>query len=152
MWFRRRLELKLRAWLGMKKRGLPHRERQYTGPFPDGPWGEVDKAFSYHRRDKTPRHRLNRLAQEQAKNLGQYSLPWLDEKSCTAVCAEWSVARLAQFPRRHARDMPRDESTPIIVLQLGQHAALLDGHTRVNKWANDGAVGLRRVIVVRLRN
>ena len=131
------------------RRALPHHDQQYTGPFADGPWGDIEKAFSYHKRDSTPRQHLNRRAQEEAVRVGQRNLPWLDESSSTAVYEDWPVARLAQLPRAHERDEPRDESMPVIILQIGQKAGLLDGHTRVNKWAKDPGSTARRVIVVR---
>jgi hypothetical protein len=131
------------------RRGLPHHDQQYTGPFADGPWGDIEKAFSYHKRDSTPREHLNRRAQEEAARLGERDLPWLDEDSSSAVYEDWPVARLAELPRAHERDLPRDESTPVVILQIDTKAALLDGHTRVNKWAKEPGGGARRVVVVR---
>jgi hypothetical protein len=56
------------------------------------------------------------------------------------------------LPRRHNRYIPRDEDAPVIILQIGEKAALLDGHTRVNKWMRERAIGLRRVVVLRPRD
>ena len=133
----------------VERRGLPHHDQQYAGPFADGVWGDIERAFSYHRRDSTPRQHLNRRAQEEASRLGESALPWLDESSCSAVYEEWPIARLAELPRAHQRDLPRDESIPVIVLQIGHKAALLDGHTRVNKWAKEAGGDFRTVVVVR---
>lgn len=153
MWPRGSLIKKLQSWFRRRKsRTRPHRNQQATGNFADGPWGEIEKAFSYHKRPLTPRQHLNRRAHEEAIRLGQPALPWLDENSCTAVYEDWPVARLVQLHRAHDRDLPRDESVPVVILEIGQNAGLLDGHTRVNKWAKGPASGIRRVVVVRPRD
>lgn len=146
-WFYKRIYRKLKARLPIEERGQPYRPRRYTGPFSEGLWGTVERAFSYSKGDG-PWSQINRRAREEFARLGLSGLPPLDRGSCAVALHRWPVSRLAAIPRSHDRDRPRSERTPVIVLQIGPYAALLDGHTRVNKWSKAQAKKSKPVIVI----
>jgi hypothetical protein len=142
-------ELRVRSLLRMKKRGVRFKDQRFTGPFKDGLWGEVERALSYHSGDQSPLHALNRLIHEEAQVLGSSLPAWIDENTYEITNEYWATERLVQLSRRHDRDLPRDENSPIIVCNIGTHSFLVDGHTRVNKWTKRKADRQHLVLVVR---
>jgi hypothetical protein len=147
--FRHDLEVRLRKIFKMKKKGFRFKKEQYAGPFKDGLWGEVERALSYHSVAVTPLRTLNNLIEKQARLLGFSCTEPIDVTAAVVTSESWPTERLAQLPRMHDRDLPRDEDYPILIYHADEVTAILDGHTRVNKWARGRASGDRWVLVVR---
>jgi hypothetical protein len=149
-WVYKQFHRKVRSRLPIRVRGRRYRPLRYTGPFTDGLWGEIERAFAYSKGDGVPRDQLNRRAREEAGRLGILTLPFLTEESCTVALEDWPISRLATLYRAHDLDRPRSDKVPVIVLVAGSHAVLLDGFTRVNKWSKKLDTGTRPVIVITL--
>ncbi|MBS7456941.1 hypothetical protein [Coralloluteibacterium stylophorae] len=112
-------------------------------------WHAIDAALAWNMRsqDRSPRHRLNRLARQESPTLEV----WLGPDSATVGDVLLPVDTLAGMRRGHARRRPQRGHDPVIVLAHRGRLVLIDGTNRVNLHLDAGTDAPMRARVIELR-
>ena len=129
-------------------------EERFVVPDARQLWETLEMVLSYHRkphRDVTAIDALNRLFAKARSSLGEPSdgIPYLSPETSSIHLEQWRTRRLNAIRRKsHGRDRPRCDTLQVMFVEHEEREYLIDGQTRINRWAADGNDGPHEVIVL----
>jgi hypothetical protein len=110
-------------------------------------WIEISEALAWGMKDRTPMHRLNRLAREQFPQLQT----WLDQGTCIAWEQDLSRHQVEDLSPWHQRTNAAKAGGKIIVFSHEGKSAIIDGNNRVAQYLKERTESPMPAILIRLR-
>jgi hypothetical protein len=114
-------------------------------------WDQVFAAFPYP--VDQAQGELNRIAAKCIKSVtdAQYPTP-VDKTNYDVRAQVITAAELTELRTYHSRAQPTSRSTPIVIVECGQHRIVVEGNNRVNKWVGSGDPAPRLALILAPRS